>query len=347
MDLFSYKKEKFSIQEQSYFLVKLSELLQENFTLSESIDFMKYMMPKRKNAMNYLLNQLKNGYRLDETLLKLGYSDQIVSQIYLGNQNGQFKQALLNSGTFLEVYAKEQKKIKQLLIYPMILVSFVLLLLLGIRQFFLPQLKNIIQNNEANNLIKSTIFLIENFPIILFGIVTIIFFCLGILKIIYQKKNALDRIRLLCKIPLLKKWIKLYYSYYFSRELSCFYNSGYTIKQIVHTILEGNTSKILKEFANIVESYSVLGMDLPTIISKFSFLKEEMSHIISYGEKISQIALKLNFYAQECFEILQKDIEKKMIYIQPIIFLCIGIIILLVYITLMLPVLTMVDNLFM
>lgn len=339
------KHRKFTKAEQSYFLLKLSELLNENFTLSESIQFMQYMLPHKKDALAYILSFLKQGRRFDESLYKLGYSEQIISQIYLGEKSSQFQTVLKNSGYFLETYAKQVKKLKQLLVYPLFLVTFVFVLLLGIRQFFLPQIENILKNNPPNVLVNITVFLIEYFPVILLSMVLCIFVLLAIFYIQFQRKTALNQVVYLCKVPIVKKWIKLYYSYYFSSELSYFFQSGYTTRSIVDSILQGNTSKILKEFAVLLNDYAASGDELSTVILKLPFLNEEMAYIVTYGEKISQVAVKLKFYAEECFDHLQKDIEMKMTYIQPIIFLLIGVIILLVYITLMLPVLTMVDNL--
>lgn len=339
-------KQKFSKQEQAQFFIKCAELLREGFSMEEALRFLIFIFPKRENALQYILQLLASGKRFDEALSKLGVHPNVISQIYLAQENGQFHTVLLNCGLALEKRSKQLNKIRQLLIYPSFLLTFVIVLLVGIRQFFLGQLEQLTQGYESNLLMQTTLFFIRELPLIgtvLIGGITLSYM---ILRLYYQHKRALERLVFLSHIPILSRWVSLYFSAYFAQELAYFYANGYTLNDIIHLLKQGNTSQLLQEFAMLVESNAKHGRTLSEVIQQLHFLREEMSYIVQYGEKISQLSTKLTIYAQDCFHRLEKDIEVKITLIQPIIFLFVGILILCVYLTLMLPMLSMVDSLF-
>ncbi|MBF0780552.1 MULTISPECIES: competence type IV pilus assembly protein ComGB [unclassified Granulicatella] len=334
---------KWTYKTQAYFLVKCAELLAEGFVMEEVLQFLELIMPKQKEALRYVTKMMKIGQRFDQTLHKLNFKQSVIAQIYLAQENGQFIQVLHTCGKEIETRHHQLNKLRRLCVYPLILLAFVLLLLFGIRQFFLPQL---MQLSEKQNALSSiTVMLIKELPSIIGGI---IFGFLGLftsIKLVYRHKSALERVVLLCKIRPFREWIKLYYTAYFSRELAYFYENGYSLSQIVHLLKNGNTSLLLKDFACVLESYAQTGNQLHDTLKHLSFLKEEMLYIVQHGEKISQLPLKLTVFSKDCFTRLEKDIELKLTFIQPIMFLIVGIIVVLVYLTLMLPMLSLVDTL--
>lgn len=334
-------------QTQAYFLIKCAELLREGFTILETLQFLKMLMPKETSSIENMMYALEQGKRFDECLEPVGYSDQIVSQVFFAQEHGRFHHVLFTSGQAMMDRLRQWKKLQKLLVYPAILIVFVCVLLLGMRQFFLPHIdKMSAETSQTDALVSVTVFLIREFPVILIG-------CLGgivgvyvIWHIIYAKQNALMQRVWLSKVPIIKKWVVLYYSGYMSQELSYFFENGYGLQQMITLLKTGNTSLLWKEFALFLESHAYHGHDLAYSISKLSFLKSEMVYMIQHGEKISQLALQLQLFSRECFALLQDDVEKKLTWVQPIIFLCVGVIVMLVYIALMLPMLQTVNTLF-
>ena len=67
----------------------------------------------------------------------------------------------------------------------------------------------------------------------------------------------------------------------------------------------------------------------------------ELPMVIYQGELTSQTAQKCKVYSDKLFHDLMEDVAKKIGYIQPFLFLVIAILILGMYLTIMLPMLTM------
>lgn len=335
---------KWSNKTQAYYLMTCAELLAEGFVMHEALQFLMLMMPKQKAALIYVSQMLQQGKRFDETLHKLSFKPTMIAQLYLAQENGNFIQVLRTCGQELEKRYLQFKKLRSLLVYPSVLLSFILILLFSIRQFFLPQLMQL--STEENQLTLLTVFMIKELPSIVVGLIVSVGLLIGIVKLMYQRRTALEKIIFLSRLQPLRKWITLYYTAYFSRELAYFYENGYSLTQMVTLLKNSSPSALLQEFARFIEANAQAGRPLHDMIGQLTFLKKEMIYIIQHGQKVSQLPLKLKLFSQDCFVRLEKDIELKLTLIQPIMFLIVGVIVVLVYIILMLPMLSLVDTLF-
>lgn len=338
---------KWKAHTQAYFLIKCAELLQEGFTMLETLQFLKMLMPKEIDIIDKMLWSLEQGRRFDECLKTVGVSDHVISQIFFAQEHGHFHHVLLMCGQAMVNRLGQWKKFQKLLVYPAILMLFVLMLLVGIRQFFLPHVDKMTAEVEQSDwLIEMTIFLIREFPII----VTLTVLCVGgvygLWHVFYARQNALMKCVWLSRVPFIKKWVMLYYSGYLSQELSYFFENGYGLQQMIALLKTGNTSLLWKEFALFLESHAYHGHDLAYSIAQLGFLKPEMVYMIQHGEKISQLPIQLQIFSKECFTLLHEDIEKKLSWVQPLVFLGVGVVVMLVYIALMLPMLQTVNTLF-
>ena len=110
----SFKK--WSNKTQALFLTQLGELLEEGFTLQETLEFTKLLLPKQETAIGKLMEQLLVGERFDEVLHFVGYSDSICSQIYLSMSTGSFALSCRTIGQYLTQKDQQIKKLRQVLI---------------------------------------------------------------------------------------------------------------------------------------------------------------------------------------------------------------------------------------
>lgn len=338
-------KQYWTKERQSFFLMKLSELLQEGFVISQALVFMQLMMPNERLGILYLETLLQQGKPIYEGLGKLGYHQDTISQIALSYHTGSHIRVLYQCGEFIDKRDKQDKKMKQLLIYPMVLVGFILTLLLGMRQFFLPQMKRL-SGEDMSVLTRIVLGILEDFPVYV-GVSVAVLDVIGVvLRLVYRRKSALAKLLFLHKIPIVSRWIEWYYTAYFCREMGRFYQHGVPLHDMLALMQQGHTAPVLQEFSQLVQQYAAQGYVLQHVIEKMSFLKKEMAYLITHGERISQLSVKLHFYADDCFLQLEKDVMRKMQWVQPIIFCVIGIIVLLIYMALLIPMLSLTDQMF-
>ena len=70
---------KWSNKTQALFLTQVGELLEEGFTLQETLVFAKLLIPNQEQVIDKMMEQLLIGERFDEALHLVGYSDSICS----------------------------------------------------------------------------------------------------------------------------------------------------------------------------------------------------------------------------------------------------------------------------
>ena len=136
---------KWSNKTQALFLTQVGELLEEGFTLQETLEFAKLLIPKQEAVISMMMEYLLIGERFDEALHLVGYSDSICSQIYLSMSTGSFALSCRTIGQYLTQKDQQLKKLRQVLIYPCILIVFLVCMVAAIRYLLLGQLQSMVQ----------------------------------------------------------------------------------------------------------------------------------------------------------------------------------------------------------
>ncbi len=342
--LFSSKfPKKKSLSVQASFLIKLSELMTEGFSLKEALLFLKMILPKEAHWIQVILEELENGERFDSTVKKQGFSERVSSQIYLSFIHGNLTEALAASGNYLEEKTKQQSQLTKLLQYPLFLLVFMIGILMAIRYMILPNFEqmNATKGSVVNNL---AIGFVYYFPVFL-GISSIVVL-LAIFLIRYQlgKWTAIQRTTLFMKIPVLSTLLKLYYTNLFSYEWSQLLKSGHQMNKIIELMQSKETTQLMQEVAHKMEKELRTGLDFKESMNSFTFFNSELGFIIMHGEATSRLGTELAVYAKDCQLRLTLQIQKIFSWIQPIIFLVIAFFIMCVYLALLLPTFTMMEE---
>jgi competence protein ComGB len=341
-------EKRWQAKEQAYFLKRLGELLQEGFSLSEGLSFLKMMQPKRADDIQRMLARLETGVNLAEALAGCGFSEQVVSQLRLSFLHGKLTETLLFCSDFLAEKDKQLQKLRKVLIYPLFLLVFANGMLIAIRQVLLPSLETMLQPAEdgPGRMASITLAYLKNLPLIILGTAALGASLFLLAKMYLKRKSAFRQSLLFCRIPLLSRWVQLYYSFFFCREYAYFFRNGMQLNQIVSLMRGDEGTAWMKEISGLVEEGLTQGDSLTTIIKRYPIFKEEMGWIIYHGELTSQLPIKLSMYSEECFRLLIADIEQKIGWLQPVLFLMVAIIVMAIYLILLMPMLSSLGGMY-
>ena len=337
----SPKKKSLSIQ--ASFLIKLSALMTEGFSLKEALLFLKMIVPREAHWIQAILEELENGERFDRSIKKQGFSERVSSQIYLSFIHGNLTEALAASGNYLEEKVKQQRQLTKLLQYPIFLLLFMIGILMAIRYTILPNFEQM--NATKGSIVNSVaIGFVYYFPAIL-GIGSVIV-SLIILTIRYQlgKQTAIQRTAFFMKIPIISTLLRLYYTNLFSYEWSQLLKSGHQMNKIIELMQSKETTQLMQEVASKMEKELRTGRNFKESMDSFSFFNSELGFIIMHGEATGRLGTELAVYAKDCQLRLTVQIQKIFSWIQPVIFLIIAFFIMCVYLALLLPTFTMMEE---
>ncbi|WP_034550866.1 competence type IV pilus assembly protein ComGB [Carnobacterium funditum] len=340
----SHKKPTLSIQ--ASFLIKLSSLVQEGFTLGEALVFLAKIMPKEVVWIQMIIHQLENGERFDEVIRNQGFSERVCSQVYLSLIHGRFSFVLYSSGQYLADKEKQKKELIKLLHYPIILLVFMSGIMIAMRLVLLPSFEEIYNTTDRSLswINRFAVIFIQQFPTVLF--ISLLFFLL--LFIIFQQRlktgTAIKKATFFMGIPLLNTMLRLYYTHFFSYEWSQLLRSGYQMNAIIELMQSKEATKLMREVAEYMELKLVAGQNFQESMQALTFFNQELGLIILHGEATSQLASELALYSQDCQDRMLIQLQRMFSWIQPFIFLIVAFLILCIYLALLLPTFSMMEG---
>ena len=122
-----------------------------------------------------------------------------------------------------------RKKLVQVATYPIVLLAFLIFIMLGLKNYLLPQL-------EENKGLAT--YAIQNLPTLFLGWLFSLFVFFYLCRYYWKKKTALEALRLMVKIPFVGRFVQLYLTAYFAREWGNLIAQAVDLRQICFIMQE-------------------------------------------------------------------------------------------------------------
>ncbi|MRJ48171.1 competence type IV pilus assembly protein ComGB [Fundicoccus ignavus] len=339
----SNQAKKLKQKHKAYFLLTLADLLEEGFSIYQSLVFIKLLMKPQEHLIDEVMDALQSGLSFEKSIHFLGYSNEVVAQLFYAQKQGRFIQALRAAGLQIEKMHDYQQKIKRVLTYPLLMTVFLVAMMFGMRLLLLPHIMSFITQEtfDSNILVRILIVFFNYLPQISMITAAVLLIGYLIFDFYYLNLSYLLRYQRLVRIPMIKHWVRSYCSYKIAKELGYFFEGGYSLLQTIEVLILYPIDPFLTEIAEKLKEGMTLGMPLTEILIELELFTIELPLIIYQGELTSQTAQKCKVYSEKLFVDLMQDVSKRIGYIQPILFLVIAIFVMAMYLTIMLPMLTM------
>ena len=141
-------------------------------------------------------------------------------------------------------------------------------------------------------------------------------------------------------MPLLGKWLSWQLTQQVAYELGYFLAGGLSLQQMLQVWMDYPVDPFLAELAHYLMAGCLEGRPLTQQMSQLGLFTRQFPLIIEQGELTSQLSAKCLVYAAKLGRDLQEDMTKKIHFIQPILFVFIGLLVVAMYLVMMLPMLT-------
>lgn len=270
---------------------------------------------------------LMQGQGLASLLADLGFADGLVTQMALADVHGNTQQSLASLEDYLTQLLVVRKKLVEVMTYPIILLGFLVLIMLGLKNYLLPQL-------EGDNLASR---LINNFPQLFFGIMAGLAVAAVLLCYFSKKASPIVLYSRLSRLPYLGKFVQLYLTAYYAREWGNLLGQGLDLAQIVQ-LMQEQKSKLFQDLGRDLETALLAGQAFHDKVLDYPFFKRELSLMIAYGEVKSRLGKELTLYAQETWSNFFGRLNQASQLIQPLVFLFVALMIVMIYAAMLLPI---------
>lgn len=319
------------------FLKRLSRLLSNGYTLIEALDVIKW--DKELYAIsNQISHLLKNGIPIDEAFEQTKFHSSIIAHLYFIKINGDILASIDKCVDMFEHRLNYVKKFQQVIRYPILLTSIFLILLYALKQFILPVFLELFHSN-LDSLSIVQLFLMMLAIVVRFIMVSAIFsIVLIVFWQVYKKRCSIkNKLLLYSKIPIYRQYLKIQTSFQFATHISSLLKSGLPIKEILTNLSQQQQLPIIAYYSKLMTSELNNGYHLETLISQLQFLDKQIAIIFQKNINADTLQKDLSIYADWLIEELHRKVMKIFTMIQPIFFVMIALLIILMYVMLMWP----------
>ncbi|MGD6803924.1 competence type IV pilus assembly protein ComGB [Rossellomorea vietnamensis] len=342
------KRKNGNIKDHGSFLKRLGELLSNGYSLTDAIEFVFIGHYQGQDAIKQkMLSQLQNGLSLSAVLQSAGLPLHVCTQIYFAEMHGRIAETLIQAGEYLHARQKDREALMKVLTYPLALIFILIGVMILLKSVLFPQFQILYSSmgySPENNL-RIFLVIVERLPALFLVLLVLSVFGGAVFYQRFQSRTPLKRAELLLRIPLISKYLRLLYTQFFSREVSFLLNSGMSINQALNEMGSQTYRPLFKEAAGRMIQDLRIGKSFPETVEFFGLFTDGFLEVIRHGERRGQLPQELFIYSQFCMETLEDSGKKLLTVIQPVVFLFIGVFILLIYFSIMVPMFQVMQSL--
>lgn len=309
----------------------LSKLLSVGFSLRQSVQFSQRVMPKDKPWLTEVEHALAGGASFAQAVQKIVNADLHV-QLLLAEQHGQLGVTLNELGSFLQAQQRQRRKLFALLQYPVLLLLLLGTMAVALGIFVYPELRTWQGGSQSS---------IWHF----FPWQSVIAFFVAFLLVLglahhrnWRKKDVEGRVRERCRWPIVGKMYRQYYGYYLISTAAMLLSHGLSLKECCEVAASFDSDSLLSWWGCRLSKNSHRDSDLIEAVEGCPYLPAELSIFLQQGLSQERLANELTVFGQLLFKRLLATIERLLVFVQPVMFLLVAVMIVGMYLSILLPI---------
>ncbi|MFS0655328.1 competence type IV pilus assembly protein ComGB [Bacillus sp. 179-C3.3 HS] len=329
-----------SVKEQAECLSKLSQLIQAGYTLIDALTMINIQLTKKQQLfIKTGIEWLREGEPFYVVLEKLHFQREVVAILCFSEKHGSLSRALEQSARFLEKKRMQLESFKRMLRYPIFLMFTVIVVLMLVQQMIIPQFSQLYSSmdTKASWLIQGMFALFQ----FLHGLLlTTGCMCMGLVvyyHVCFKKKSTLEKLSVMSRVPLIYKGMQLMHTYLFSLQLSGLLQAGLSIYDSLQAFKQQNYLPFLQEISEQMIKDLRKGETMEHQVGQSPYFEKHFAAVIKHGEASGMLAREMYTYSQFLLENTELKIEKWMAWLQPVIYGLTAFLILIVYLSILLP----------
>ncbi|MFJ7888380.1 competence type IV pilus assembly protein ComGB [Lysinibacillus xylanilyticus] len=334
------------IKEQAHFFSRLSVLMQEGYLFSQAISI---LLPHHIGAheeMQKLVNEkLRQGVGVSGVFEALQVPNQHLVAITIAENNGHMIETLKGVAKQMALSESTKKKLMKLLLYPVVLIIFLMLLFLVFRTIFFPNLEKMVTSRttgtEETSIALSKVLL--HFPDALI-VVSIAVICSILIFHLYLKRLPIaHRLNIILNTPLIRIYIRMSLTRQFAAYLGSLLQSGFSLQASLQILEEQRLQPFLQYMARCIKERVVFGDTLTQAVHLMTVWQKDFSTFVEHGEQSGYLGKELVLYSELLTEKQEQLLYKILAFVQPTFFIIIAMCIVAAYVSLLLPIYHMIE----
>lgn len=298
---------------------QIATMLNSGISIIKCIDILHNQAQdhKLKATLSEIYQEIQKGNLLSGTLKEQGqvFPNLFIAMVEAGEKSGSLDEAFKRLANHYEKEKELQEKVKNAMIYPVILsmvsIAVLVILLVYVMPNFFSMFESMLDTLPWNTklLLNTSNYLIENGVSIL---VVVAFMILGLMLAARQPQAKRYMQQIYLNLPIIGKLNKIIISARFAETLSTLYASGLSLIEGIDMTKKVVNNAQLDVGLNTVKEEIAMGVPLSTALQDIQFFPEMLIHMIQIGENSGQLEEILEktaeFYEQEADSAIKKMI---------------------------------------
>ncbi len=314
------------------FTVQLSQLVSAGIPLYESLIAIEEQ--SRGEAYDRILlsicEQIKGGVSLSEAMsaYPVSFDRLYCSMVKAGESVGALGPVLEKLSIFLTKQNALKRQISTAMIYPAVLATFSLLVVVALLMFVIPSIEGLFEGRKLNSFttfVISASHFLQNWWWVLLPTIAAI-----ISGIFYYFRSPTGKAWVeshFIKLPIIGTLMKQAATARFCRTLGTLQQGGMTMIDAMRIARQVMGNVVLEKEIIDAEARIVEGSSLSTELQKSRWFPQMMVRMIKVGEESGNSVVMLNKIAEMYEAELEKTLDRALALVQPLILIFIGVVI--------------------
>ena len=339
------RSDKIRLRDREQFLTRLAVLMKEGYLLPTALSLLLPMhTPKLEETLNGITGILKGGGNAAEILKFLGFKDHVLFPVEIAEYHGRLAESIDSIAKSFARTEQVQKKLKNILIYPVSLLIFTSVLFLFFRTSYVPNLTEMMESLQSGEEGSGVPAYLLSLPDFFIGIFALTALAIYIFRQLLKRQPIERQIEWLLAAPVIGSFMKLYWSHLLARELGTLLHSGISMQESLELLQRQNYHKIIQFMTRLSHEELMMGQTFSASLEHFSFVSKDMPAFVQHGELTGYLGKELILYSEVLMEQIEQRTQQIMRIIQPSFFIMIAICIVGAYLAILMPMYNLVHT---
>lgn len=332
-------------RERAQFLMRLSALMAEGYLFPVALTLLLPMhTPRVDDALAGMDRILKGGGNAAEVLKFLGFRERVLFPVEIAEFHGRLSEAIKGIAAGFKRTQDVQKKLQNILVYPISLLVLTAALFLFFRTNYVPNLSALISSLQKDADHQGVPVYLLRIPDVFIALL-IISAAATFLVRLYLKSQPVERqISLLLQMPLIGPSVRLYWSQLASRELGTLLHSGIPLQEALRLLHKQRHHIVISHIAGTLHEQVKTGIPLSLAIERHNFSAHDMAAFTRHGEATGMLGKELVLYSEVLMDRIELQAQRSLKIIQPTFFVLIAVCIVAAYLAILLPMYNLVHT---
>ncbi|MDP4011115.1 MAG: type II secretion system F family protein [Candidatus Roizmanbacteria bacterium] len=324
--------ERVAFQDVVFMTRQFSIMLDAGLTLIDSIDIIKKQVSKvpLKKMLEEIDRSLRDGKTFSQALSRYPgqFSHFYIALVKSGEASGKLDEILEKLAEHLEKQREFKQKIRNALIYPIVIMSAMFIMMFLMFSFVMPKLLSLYDSFDVELpqmtqiIMAASTFMEKNWMYVLIGIIA---FIITFMKLIKTKKGTAIIDTYVFKVPVIGNIVRTSGLVDATRTLSILISSGVPILDGLVIVTDVNPNLMFREAFGRISQKVEKGMSVGTAMSNEPIFPDSLTQMTIVGEQtghLDETLLKLAEYYQTESEMAVKGM---LTLLEPMIIVVLGI----------------------